>query len=70
MSNSYVDDGKCHNSNDGTFNHECGKPAVWVGERAYGFRAGFCDHCKNNGDERRGIITWTPHYNQQLVRKP
>ena len=27
----YATYGKCHNANHGTFGHECGKPAAWVG---------------------------------------
>lgn len=52
---SYATDGKCHNSQRGTFGHECGKPATWVGTRtATGFRSGFCDWCREHGDERHG----------------
>ena len=29
--NSYATDGKCHNAEPGTYGHECGKPATWIG---------------------------------------
>ena len=29
--NSYATDGKCHNAEPGTYGHECGKPAAWIG---------------------------------------
>lgn len=48
-------DGKCHNSEPGTFNHECGKPAVWLGTKASGFQSGFCDDCRRHGYERTGF---------------
>ena len=56
--NSYETDGKCHNANAGTFNHECGRPATWIGQKANGFRSGFCDYCQKHGDERTGIVKW------------
>ena len=55
---SYAADGKCHNANYGTYGHECGKPATWIGQNAKGFRSGFCDHCKEHGDEARRIRQW------------
>lgn len=54
----YARDGKCHNANHGTFGHECGKPASWIGTKANGFRSGFCDRCKQDGDERHGFVAW------------
>jgi len=57
---SYENDGKCHNAEPGTLGHECGKPAVWLGTSATGFRSGFCDDCKRRGWEAKGQ-TWTPH---------
>jgi len=52
MSNSYATDGRCHNANRGTYGHECGKPATWIGtNKRTGFRSGYCDHCKRYGDE-------------------
>jgi len=54
---SYATDGKCHNANRGTYGHECGKPATWLGRTDTLFTSGFCDHCKQHGDERHGL-TW------------
>lgn len=54
----YATDGKCHNAEPGTFNHECGKPAVWIGTKASGFRSGFCAGCKKDGFEARGLVSW------------
>lgn len=57
-SNRYATDGKCHNSEPGTFNHECGRPATWLGTSVVtGFVSGFCDDCKVNGFEAVGR-TW------------
>ncbi len=55
---SYATDGKCHNSEPGTFNHECGKPATWIGIRRNGFRSGFCDQCKDHGAEAKQYFTF------------
>lgn len=57
MTNLYTTDGRCHNAEPGTFGHECGKPATWVGTASSGFQAGFCDDCKECGWEARGC-TW------------
>lgn len=54
----YAADGKCHNAEPGTFNHECGKPAAWIGTKASGFRSGFCHQCRKSGFEARGFIVW------------
>jgi len=54
----YESDGKCHNAEPGTFGHECGKPAEWIGEKADGFRSGFCDSCKHHGHEAREYVKW------------
>jgi hypothetical protein len=56
----YATDGKCHNANRGTFGHECGKPATWIGTKRSGFRSGFCSMCKEIGDEARDVIAWKP----------
>lgn len=56
--NLYGCDGLCHNAQIGTFGHECGKPATRIGTKANGWQSGFCDHCKEHGDERFGFITW------------
>jgi hypothetical protein len=54
----YATDGLCHNAEQGTFGHECGKPATWIGTQETGFRSGFCDDCKAHGWEAKGR-TWT-----------
>lgn len=56
--NTYATDGKCHNSNAGTFGHECGKPADFIGTKANGFRSGFCVACRARGTEARSIVKW------------
>lgn len=59
MANSYATDGKCHNSNRGTFGHECGKPATWIGTtRRTGFMSGYCTKCKAYGDEAQNCDVW------------
>lgn len=50
----------CTNSNIGTFNHECGKPASWAGTHANGHIQRFCDVCRERGDEAKAIVTWAP----------
>ena len=56
---SYATDGKCHNCEPGTFNHECGQPATWIGENGKGFLSGYCDNCKLYGFEGRRAVRWT-----------
>jgi hypothetical protein len=56
----YATDGKCHNAEPGTFGHECGKPAVWIGTQADGFKSGFCVACRARGWEARSCIAWEP----------
>ena len=60
MLNSYATDGRCHNAEPGTYGHECGKLAVWVGVSSSGFRACFCDDCRRNGYEARQCVIWEP----------
>lgn len=55
---SYATDGKCHNAEPGSFGHECGRPAEWIGELPNGSRPGFCGECKERGWEARGVIRW------------
>jgi hypothetical protein len=57
----YATDGKCHNAEPGTFGHECGKPATWLGTTPGGFMSGYCDRCKENGTEARRVGLWMPH---------
>lgn len=55
----YALDGKCHNAEPGTYGHECGKPATWLGVKTNGFASGFCDHCKEHGWEAKPFTKWT-----------
>lgn len=55
---SYATDGKCHNAEPGTYGHECGKPAVWIGTAKSGFKSGYCDDCKKRGYEARSVKEW------------
>jgi hypothetical protein len=59
--NLYAADGLCHNAEAGTYGHECGKAAVWLGETRGGFRMGFCDDCRQHGLEARDVVEWVPH---------
>ena len=64
--NPYATDGLCHNANSGTYGHECGKPAVWLGIRPAsegyaGFASGFCDRCRNHGTEAKDYPMWEPY---------
>ncbi len=54
----YATDGKCHNANFGSYGHECGKPATWLGTSRTGFVSGYCDACKEHGSEARSVKTW------------
>ncbi len=56
---SETETGRCVNVEPGTFNHECGRPAVHIGIKADGFRAMFCSGCKRNGSEARHFERWT-----------
>lgn len=58
LNRTYATDGKCHNSNAGTFGHECGRPATWLGQKPNGYQSGFCDQCKEHGDERHAFTSW------------
>jgi hypothetical protein len=53
--NTYAGDGKCHNAEPGTFNHECGKPATFLGTNGSAFRTGFCDRHASEGSEAKGM---------------
>jgi len=60
----YAADGRCHNAEPGTFGHECGKPAKWLGgkpslDKPGGiFWSGYCDDCMGNGSEARTAKFW------------
>ncbi len=51
FTNAYATDGFCHNANSGTYGHECGKPATWIGVNRDGWASGYCSHCKKYGHE-------------------
>lgn len=51
----YAGDGLCHNSEPGTFGHECGKPAEYIGTNGNAFRTGFCAKCVSRGSEARAF---------------
>jgi len=57
---SYATDGKCHAAPRGSFNHECGKPADWIGVTAKGFASGWCKSCRERGVETGGVVEWRP----------
>ena len=56
--------GVCQNAEPGTYGHECGKPAVWAGEKpSKDTEAGvwlgcYCDDCKQHGYEARTVQRW------------
>ncbi len=56
--NTYANDLRCHNAEPGSFNHECGQPAVWLGIKPNGFQSGFCDECKQHGWEATACCKW------------
>ena len=64
MSNLYETDGRCHNAEPGTYGHECGRRAEWIGTATSGFRSGYCTKCRAAGYEARGMARWEPHPNQ------
>jgi len=70
---SYATDGKCHNAEPGTYGHECGKPATWIGTKSNGYRSGFCDQCKEHGWEASGFVKWervaTTSVNVETLRR-
>lgn len=49
---------RCINSEPGTFNHECGKPALWIGQTLDGREACFCEDCRWNGHESLDKVRW------------
>ena len=59
---------RCVNAEPGTFGHECGAVAGFVGTKADGFQAVFCEACKATGFEARGYGQWISLV--QLPRTP
>ena len=57
----YAEDGKCHAAPRGSYKHECGRPAVWLGVTANGFASGFCDRCREERIETAGVVRWERH---------
>lgn len=55
----YATDGKCHNAEPGTYGHECGKPAAFIGTEGSGFRSGYCADCRRGGWEATRVVIWT-----------
>lgn len=55
---SYATDGRCHNAEPGSFNHECGRPAMWIGRTGGGFESGFCEDCRERGAEAKRMVEW------------
>ena len=64
FTNPYAVDGKCHNAEPGTYNHECGNPAEWLGvmrensRRQDASAMGFCAKCKETGYEAKHALRW------------
>ena len=56
------DDGsaQCINVDPGTYGHECGKPAAWIGVSPTGFRACCCDFHRHHGAEFRNTVQFLP----------
>lgn len=50
----------CSNSEPGTFNHECGRPAIWRGFHRNGHVQLFCDACHCTGHEAAFVVRWEP----------
>lgn len=48
----------CINVEPGTFGHECGKPAVAIGQTLDGKEFCFCEDCRWNGHEGRKMERW------------
>lgn len=50
---------RCINAERGTFGHECGQPAAFIGKKlATGAQGCFCAECKEPGHEARGFGDW------------
>ena len=50
---------RCVNAEPGTFGHECGRPATFVGLKAStGLQASFCADCKERGHEACRFGDW------------
>ena len=49
---------RCINGEPGSFGHECGDPAGYIGLRPEGGHACFCSACKEHGAEARRYSHW------------
>ena len=49
---------RCTNAEPGSYGHECGEPADFIGSRADGGQSCFCFACKANGSEARCFSDW------------
>ena len=49
---------RCTNAEPGSYGHECGEPAGFIGSRADGGQACFCSACKERGLEARRYSDW------------
>lgn len=49
---------RCTNAEPGTYGHECGEPARYIGTTGEGFAATFCAACKLAGHEARKFTDW------------
>lgn len=49
---------RCTNAEPGTFNHECGKPAAFLGRHPSGHVQAFCADCRRRGWEARRVESW------------
>ena len=49
---------RCTNAEPGSYSHECGDPAGFIGSKADGGQACFCFACKEHGTEARRFIRW------------
>ncbi len=70
MDHKRFDTSRCHNAQNGTYGHECGRPATWIKTAVggpipglglpdpYTYDIGYCDECKSSGHERHGALSW------------
>lgn len=61
--NHYGRDGKCHAAPYGQYNHECGKPATWIGVTRHGWASGWCQRCRDRQIETQNVVSWRPAMN-------
>ena len=49
---------RCTNAEPGSYGHECGEQAGFIGSRADGGQSCFCSGCKAQGSEARRYSDW------------